>query len=119
MLEPRGVVLVIEIVDYVSVGEEFEGPQPIFRPEENPLVSVVQEFNLLTIQAVHSGVAITRCGCPIAEKSPEGLSGTFCQCSVGFVRAMFSGYLGKPVRVELLEALKHGGKTCRFKIMLA
>jgi hypothetical protein len=29
---------------------------------------------------------------------------------------MFSGCLGRPVRVELLEALKRGGKTCRFRI---
>jgi predicted hydrocarbon binding protein len=66
--------------------------------------------------AAKPGVAIARCGCPLAEKGPEGLSGTFCQCSVGFVRAMFSGYLGQPVQVELLEALRRGGKTCRFKV---
>jgi predicted hydrocarbon binding protein len=69
--------------------------------------------------AMKPGVPIARCGCPLAEKGPEGLSGTFCQCSVGFVRAMFSGYLGKPVRVELLEAIKQGGKTCRFRVTLA
>ena len=68
--------------------------------------------------AKRPGVPITQCGCPIAERGPEGLSGTYCHCSVGYVRALFSGYLGKPVQVELLEALKLGGKTCRFKITL-
>lgn len=62
------------------------------------------------------GVPITRCGCPLVEKDPEGLSGTYCQCSVGFVRALFSRHLGRSVQVELLEALKSGGKTCRFKV---
>jgi predicted ArsR family transcriptional regulator len=64
------------------------------------------------------GVPITRCGCPIVERGLAGLSGTFCQCSIGYVRAMFGIYLGKSVQVELLEAIKRGGKTCRFKITL-
>ena len=58
------------------------------------------------------------CLCPLVEKGPEGLSGTFCECSVGYVTEMFSGIAGKPVRVELLESLKRGGKGCRFKIHL-
>lgn len=64
-------------------------------------------------------VANGYCLCPLVEKGPAGLSGTFCQCSVGYVRTMFSGYLGKPVTVELLESLKRGGKACRFKITIA
>ncbi len=59
------------------------------------------------------------CLCPLVEKGPEGLSGTFCECSVGYVREMFTDIAGKPVRVELLESLKRGGKRCRFKIHLA
>jgi len=59
------------------------------------------------------------CLCPLVEKGPDGLSGTFCECSVGYVTEMFSGIVGKPVRVELLESLKRGGKGCRFKIHLS
>lgn len=58
------------------------------------------------------------CLCPLVEKGPEGLSGTFCECSVGYVREMFTQITGKPVQVELLESLKRGGKRCRFKISL-
>jgi len=58
------------------------------------------------------------CLCPLVERGPEGLSGTFCECSVGYVAEMFSGIVQKPVRVELLESLKRGGKGCRFKIHL-
>lgn len=56
------------------------------------------------------------CLCAFVAKGPEGLSGTYCQCSVGYVREMFSQIAGKPVKVELLESLKRGGKACRFKI---
>jgi hypothetical protein len=59
------------------------------------------------------------CLCPLVEKGPEGLSGTFCECSVGYVTEMFTGIVGKPVRVELLESLKRGGKGCRFKVYLS
>jgi len=58
------------------------------------------------------------CLCPLVERGPEGLSGTFCECSVGYVTQMFSDQVGKPVRVQLLESLKRGGKGCRFKIYL-
>jgi Family of unknown function (DUF6144) len=63
-------------------------------------------------------VADGYCLCPLVESGPPGLSGTFCACSVGYVREMFTLYLGKPVHVELLESLKRGGKRCRFKITL-
>jgi len=61
-------------------------------------------------------VADGYCLCPLVESGPPGLSGTYCQCSVGYVRAMISRALGKPVQVELTESLKRGGKGCRFTI---
>lgn len=59
------------------------------------------------------------CLCPFVEKGPEGLSGTYCQCSVGYVREMFEVYLKQPVQVELLESVKRGGKTCHFIVHLS
>ncbi len=59
------------------------------------------------------------CLCPLVEDGPPGLSKTFCYCSVGYVREWFSMMLGRPVKVELLESLKGGGKSCRFKIAMA
>lgn len=64
-------------------------------------------------------VADGYCLCPIVENGPEGLSGTYCHCSVGYVKEMFSLYLKREVDVELLESLKRGGKTCRFKITIS
>jgi len=56
------------------------------------------------------------CLCPIVEKGPEGLSGLWCECSVGYVRYMFERYTTARVAVELLESLKRGGIGCKFKI---
>lgn len=56
------------------------------------------------------------CLCPLTEKGPEGLSGLYCECSVGYVTYMLKRVTGTPVEVELLESLKRGGKGCRFRI---
>lgn len=56
------------------------------------------------------------CLCPLVEKGPEGLSGLYCECSVGYVTYMFERYSTAKVQVELLESLKRGGKGCKFKI---
>ena len=56
------------------------------------------------------------CLCPLVEKGPEGLSGLWCECSVGYVKYMFERYSTSQVSVELLESLKRGGKGCKFKI---
>lgn len=87
------------------------GPSPIRREGEIVYFDYVRNPAGLK-------VADGWCLCPLVEKGPEGLSGTFCECSVGYVAEMFTGVAGKPVRVELLESLKRGGRGCRFKIHL-
>ncbi len=64
-------------------------------------------------------VADGYCLCPLVETGPAGLSGTYCFCSVGYVQHMFELMAGHPVRVQLLESLKRGGKGCKFRIDLA
>jgi len=61
-------------------------------------------------------VADGYCLCPIVEKGPEGLSGTFCYCSAGYVREMFESVTGRNTTVEILETIKRGGKGCKFKV---
>jgi hypothetical protein len=57
-----------------------------------------------------------KCLCPLAETGPEGLSGTYCVCSSGYMKAMFSPF-GAP-RVDIVETVKRGGKSCRFRVTL-
>ena len=56
------------------------------------------------------------CMCELAESIPKGLSPTFCNCSAGYIGEMFRRYLGKTVRVEIVETLITGGSECRFKV---
>jgi hypothetical protein len=56
------------------------------------------------------------CLCPLVESKPEGLSDTYCQCSVGYVKQWYDMLFQKPVTVELLDSVLMGGPRCRFKI---
>jgi hypothetical protein len=59
------------------------------------------------------------CLCPVVEDGPQDLSATYCHCSVGYVGYLFEISLGRPVRVELLESLRRGGRACRFAVHVA
>ncbi len=59
------------------------------------------------------------CLCPIFEDAPKGVSPTYCDCSVGYVRAMFQQATGRETRVELTGSVLRGGKTCTFTVTLA
>ena len=63
-------------------------------------------------------VAAGWCLCPLVEKGPPNLSGTYCACSEGYVTEMFERASDVPLKVELVESLKRGGKTCLFRIQL-
>ena len=56
------------------------------------------------------------CMCPQVESGPKGLSPSYCYCSTGYVKESFERTFGTPVKVELLDSLKMGGKDCIFKI---
>jgi len=59
------------------------------------------------------------CLCPMVESKPEGLSKTYCQCSVGYVKEMFEQTFGKSVDVQLVDSVLYGGKRCKFKITVS
>ena len=59
------------------------------------------------------------CLCPLVETKPAGLSGTYCHCSVGYIKEFFSRTFGQPVKVEIVSSSLRGGKRCQFKIDLA
>jgi hypothetical protein len=59
------------------------------------------------------------CFCPLVSDVKEGLSPTYCQCSLGWLKEMFETVSGGPVRVDAVETVKRGGRTCHFRVTLA
>ncbi len=79
------------------------------------------EGNVITMQfstAAETGLPAeeSACLCPLVETKPAGLSGSYCDCSLGYVQAMHELKLGRPVEVELTESVLRGGKRCKFKV---
>ena len=102
----------IPLPDMVQRLQSSVGPENCRREGNVVYFNYVKNRNRLRI-------ADGYCLCPLVEKGPEGLSGTYCQCSVGYVREMFESTTRRKAQVELLESLKRGGKACRFKITVA
>ncbi|MGD0341552.1 MAG: DUF6144 family protein [Bacteroidales bacterium] len=59
------------------------------------------------------------CLCPFVENKPGNLSRTYCHCSVGYIKELYSRLFGQPVKVELMSSVLYGDKRCKFKIELA
>ena len=60
------------------------------------------------------------CMCPLVENEIPGLSPTYCNCSAGYVTEGMERATGRKVKsVEILEAVKRGGKDCRFRVILS
>lgn len=69
---------------------------------------------------VNEGDEITavcnRCGCPLVRHGIVELTGTFCYCSRGWVKAIFETLLKKPVKVELEKAIGLGDDVCKYTV---
>jgi hypothetical protein len=101
-----------EIDATIADWQKFLGRENIYRNDNTVFFNYVGNPKGLKI-------ADGYCLCPMLENGPATLSPTYCQCSAGYVRYMFQKLItGRPVQVELLESLRGGGKSCRFKITI-
>jgi len=56
------------------------------------------------------------CGCPLVSVGYVEYSPTFCLCSRGWVKAVFTEALGEEVEVELVQAIGRGDECCEFVV---
>jgi hypothetical protein len=60
-----------------------------------------------------------KCYCSQVNKISKGkLSGTYCNCSLGWAKALFEGALERPVEVIKEKSIIGGASECRFRIIL-
>ena len=63
-------------------------------------------------------VVYPRCYCSLIKGLSDGLSRSFCLCSVGYVRELFEYATERPVAVSLITSIVGGGSECRFQVAL-
>ncbi len=59
------------------------------------------------------------CYCPAARFRPAQADDLHCECTRTTHQAIFETALGRPFRVEVVESLRRGGKTCHFLVDLS
>jgi predicted hydrocarbon binding protein len=57
-----------------------------------------------------------RCYCGMVNKAKEKFSSTYCNCSRGWLLELFEKVFEKPVKIDLIESIIQGAKTCKFAI---
>ena len=65
---------------------------------------------------IRYGEVSSRCYCPVVQNIPPKPDDLHCECTRSTHQAMFETALGKPMKVEIVESLRRGGKTCHFKV---
>lgn len=55
------------------------------------------------------------CYCDIPYKIKK-FNPSYCQCSAGWFEHLFSGVLGRPVSVKIVDTITNGAKECTFEI---
>ena len=68
---------------------------------------------------VRYGEASSRCYCPVVKDRPAKPNDLHCECTRMTHQSIFETALGRPVRVEVLDTLRRGGRTCHFLARLA
>ena len=78
-----------------------------------------QDYKYLCREGNNVYFIYPKCLCSQVNKIPKGkLSGTYCNCSRGWTKALLEGALGKPVEVIMEKSIISGDDECRFKIIL-
>lgn len=64
-------------------------------------------------------IVYPQCYCARVKKIPQGqMPAVYCNCSVGWVKELFEGAVGRPVDVTLEKSIIAGDDECRFRIEL-
>ncbi len=72
-----------------------------------------------TLVHVRYGETSPACYCPAARNRPPKPHDLHCECTRMTHQTIFETALGRPLKVDVLESLRRGGKTCHFLVHLA
>jgi hypothetical protein len=67
---------------------------------------------------IRYGEVSSRCYCPAANYRPAKPNDLHCECTRMTHQTIFETALGRPFKVDIVESLRRGGKTCHFAVHL-
>ena len=57
------------------------------------------------------------CYCSCVKQVDQAMPVSWCYCTLGYTKKMFTYILGRAVAVELIESVKTGGRQCIIKVV--
>jgi hypothetical protein len=63
---------------------------------------------------IRFGKEVKQCFCPVARLHPARPHDMHCECTRATQQAIFETALERPVKVEIVESVRRGDKTCHF-----
>jgi len=86
---------------------------------EDFLQELAQAYKHLSLEGDNVYITYPKCYCTQVNKIPKGqLSGTYCNCSRGWAKALFEGATGKPTEVIIEKTIINGDNQCRIKVLI-
>ena len=77
-------------------------------------------FEAIQIEDDTVYVVYPQCYCEQIKGIPiDQIPNAYCNCSVGWVKELFEGALGRPIQVERVKSVVAGDEECRFKVNLS
>jgi len=67
---------------------------------------------------IRYGAESKQCYCPAARYRPAKPNDLHCNCTKATHQTIWETALGRPFKVDILESLRRGGKTCHFLVHL-
>lgn len=67
---------------------------------------------------IRYGEVSKACYCPVARYRPIKPNDLHCECTRMTHQSIFETALGRPFKVDVVESLRRGGKTCHFVVHL-
>ena len=88
---------------------------------ENLIEAYKQNFEIWKrddIVHIRYGETSSQCYCPAANYRKPKPNDVHCECTRTTHQTIFETALGRPFKVDILESLRRGGKTCHFAVHL-
>lgn len=63
---------------------------------------------------IRFGEEVKQCFCPVASLHPARPHDMHCECTRATQQAIFETALQRPIKVEIVESVRRGNKTCHF-----
>ena len=83
------------------------------------LVKLGEFFDVLHVEDGKVFVVYPECYCEQIKGIPvEQVPNAYCNCSVGWVKQIFEGALGRPVEVARRSSVVAGDLECRFEVTI-